>query len=141
MPPDNSFRKAEGDMYCEAPHGGQGCHNHNARLTISLEPGYTIDRSYQQAALRCCGGDEYRGDGRATEIPAGVYMEFSGGNDGEWGVFGLRLVADADKVDEEGRVTAWTVTADDVYCGPSAAIGKGGCNVHATAWIKVKRIK
>lgn len=133
--PDNSFKKAQGRMYCEAPHGGQGCHGH-AILTISLDQGYTIDRSFHQGSLPCCGGDE-NGNGASTAIPAGAYMEFAGGRDGEWGIFNVKLVADSNNVDENGVVRAWTIEAD-VYCGPSAAFGKGGCNVNGYGWIKQK---
>jgi hypothetical protein len=134
--PDNSFKKAEGRMYCEAPHGGQGCHGH-ATLTISLDPGYTIDRSFHQSSLHCCGGTE-NGNGASTQIPAGVYMEFVGGSDGEWGIFNVKLVADSNNVDDDGVVRAWTIEAD-TYCGPSAAFGKGGCNVNGYGWVKQKR--
>jgi hypothetical protein len=136
--PDNTFRKASGQMYCEAPHGGQGCHS-RGRLTISIEPGYVIDRSYHQGSIPCCSGAE-NGNGASTEIPGGVYMQFNGGQYGEWGVFGIKLSADSNDVDDNGNVRAWTITADDVYCGPSAAVGTGGCNVNAYAWVKVKRV-
>ena len=68
-------------------------------------------------------------------------MEFQGGSDGEWGVFGIRLVADSSNVSEDGVVKAWTITADDVYCGPSGGAGKGGCNANGYGWVKVKRIR
>jgi len=57
-------------------------------------------------------------------------MQFVGGRDGEWGVFNVRLVADSNDVSEDGVIRAWTITGD-VYCGPSVAVGKGGCNVNA----------
>jgi len=136
--PDSTFKKASGRMYCEANHGASACKS-IGRLTVSLDPGYTIDRSYHQGTIPCCGGDENR-NGNITEIPPGVYMEFVGGRDGEWGVFGIRLVADSTSVNDDGQVTAWTITSDQVYCGPSAAVGKGGCNVNAYAWIKQKRV-
>jgi hypothetical protein len=135
--PDNSFKKAQGRMYCEANPGHPACHAVGT-LTITLDPGYTIDRSYHQSALRCCGGEE-NGNGNSTEIPAGVYMEFNGGHDGEWGIFNIKLVADSSNVDENGVVRAWTITGD-VYCGPSGAVGKGGCNANAYGWIKQKRV-
>ena len=136
-PPDNSFRKADGRIYCEANPGHPGCHA-SGQLTITLDPGYTIDRSYHQNAMPCCGGDE-NSNGNLTSIPAGVYMEFAGGKDGEWGIFNVKLVADSSNVDENGVVRAWTIVADS-YCGPSGALGKGGCNANAYGWIKVKRI-
>jgi len=58
------------------------------------------------------------------------------GGDGECGVFDLKLVADSNDIDDNGNVRAWTVTAKEVYCGPSAAIGKGGCNFNTYGWIK-----
>jgi hypothetical protein len=134
--PDNTFKKASGRMYCEAPAHGQACHDHGT-LTISLDPGYTIDHSYHQGLIPCCGGEE-NGNRNGTEIPGGVYMEFAGGNDGEWGVFNIKLVADSGNVDDKGLVRAWTITGD-VYCGPSAGIGKGGCSVNAYGWVKQKR--
>lgn len=123
-------------MYCEAPHGGSGCHG-SGRLTITLDPGCTIDRSYHQGSISCCGGNENT-NGAQTEIPAGVRVQFVGGDDGEWGIFNIRLVADSDNVDENGVVRGWTITGD-VYCGPSAAAFTGGCNVNGYAWIKQKR--
>lgn len=136
-PPDNTFRKAEGRIYCEANPGHPGCHA-SGQLTITLDPGYTIDRSYHQSPIPCCGGDE-NSNGSLTATPAGVYMEFAGGKDGEWGIFNVKLVADSSNVDENGVVRAWTIIADS-YCGPSGAFGKGGCNANAYGWIKVKRI-
>jgi hypothetical protein len=135
--PDNTFKKAQGRMYCEANPGHPACHA-TGTLTITLDPGYTIDRSYHQSAIPCCGGDE-NGNGSSTAIPAGVYMEFAGGRDGEWGIFNVRLVADSTNVDENGVVRAWTIQAD-TYCGPSAAVGKGGCNANAYGWIKQKKL-
>jgi len=41
-PPDNTFKQAQGRMYCEALHRG-----------------YTIDRSFHQSAIPCCGGEEH----------------------------------------------------------------------------------
>jgi hypothetical protein len=136
--PDNTFKKAQGRMYCEAPHGGQGCHAHGT-LTISLDPGHTVDRSFNQGSIPCCGGDENANHAN-TQIPAGVYMEFVGGKDGEWGIFNVKLVADSSNVDENGVVRAWTIEAD-TYCGPSAAAFKGGCNVNGYGWIKQKKAK
>lgn len=136
--PGNGFKQASGRMYCEAGHGGSACHA-SGRLTITLDPGFTIDRSYHQGSIPCCGGNE-NGNGNNTEIPGGVYMRFAGGSDGEWGVFNIRLVADSDNVDENGVVRGWTITGD-VYCGPSAAVGTGGCNVNAYAWIKQRPIR
>jgi hypothetical protein len=135
--PDNTFKKAQGRMYCEANPRQPACHS-TGTLTITLDPGYTIDRSYHQGAIPCCGGEENH-NGKSTEIPAGVYMEFAGGHDGEWGVFKVKLVADSNNIDENGVVKAWTITGD-VYCGPSGAPGKGGCNANAYGWIKQKRI-
>jgi hypothetical protein len=60
--------------------------------------------------------------------------------DGECGVFDLKLVADSADIDENGNVRAWTVTARDVYCGPSARVGAGGCNMNVYGWVKQKRI-
>jgi hypothetical protein len=136
--PDNTFKKAQGRMYCEANPRQPACHA-TGTLTIALDPGFTIDRSYNQSAIPCCGGDE-NGNRNNTPIPAGLYMEFVGGRDGEWGVFNVKLVADTSNVDENGVVKAWTITAD-VYCGPSGALGKGGCNVNAYGWMKQKRIR
>jgi hypothetical protein len=56
-----------------------------------------------------------------------------------WGIFNVRLVADSTNVDENGVVRAWTIQAD-TYCGPSAAVGKGGCNANAYGWIKQKKL-
>lgn len=136
-PPDNTFKKLGGRLYCEAPARANGCHA-DGSLTLTLDKGEVIDRSYTQGPLPCCGGDENR-NGMLVPIPAGVYMRFSGGSDGEWAVYNVRLVADASNVDDEGRVRAWTVIAH-VYCGPSAAVGKGGCNGNGEAWIKVKKV-
>lgn len=135
--PDNTFKKAQGRLYCEANPGRPACHA-TGTLTITLDPGYTIDRSFHQTSLPCCGGDE-NGNGNTTAVPAGVYMEFNGGRDGEWGVFNVRLVADSTNVDENGVVRAWTIMGD-VYCGPSGGVGKGGCNANAYGWIKQKRL-
>jgi len=67
----------------------------------------------------------------------GVYMRFVGGNEGEWGIFNVKLVADSANVDENGLGRGWTIEAD-TYCGPTARIGGGGCNVNGYAWIKQK---
>ncbi|HEY2497623.1 MAG TPA: hypothetical protein VGK24_11175 [Candidatus Angelobacter sp.] len=136
-PPDNSFKKLGGRLYCEAPARGSGC-NADGSLVLALEKGEMIDRSYSQGPLPCCGGDENK-NGMLVPIPNGVYMHFSGGRDGEWAVYNVRLMADATNVDDQGRVKAWTLLAH-VYCGPSAAVGKGGCNGNAEAWIKVKKV-
>ncbi len=136
--PNNTFKKADGRMYCEAPHAASGCHA-SGRLTVTLDPGMALDRSYHQGSIPCCGGDE-NGNGSNTELPPGVYMEFAGGRDGEWGVFNVRLVADESSVDDNGFVRAWTITAD-VYCGPSAAFGKGGCNVNGYGWVKQRPLR
>src|SRR5438045_2323332 len=77
--PNNTFKKAEGRMYCEAPHGGSGCHA-SGRLTVTLDSGMVLDRSYHQGSVPCCGGDE-NGNGNNTELPPGVYMEFVGGGE------------------------------------------------------------
>lgn len=84
-------------------------------------------------------GGEENANRQLTPVPAGVYMEFIGGHDGEWGIFNVRLVADSTNVDDNGVVRAWTIMADS-YCGPSAVPGKGRCNANAYGWIKVKRI-
>lgn len=136
-PPDNTFKKLGGRLYCEAPARGTGCHA-DGSLVLTLDKGEVIDRAYTQGPLRCCGGDENK-NGMLVPIPAGVYMHFGGGSDGEWAVYNVRLVADANNVDEQGRVRAWTVIAH-VYCGPSAAVGKGGCNGNAEAWVKTKKV-
>ena len=133
--PDHSFKKADGRMYCEANPGQPACHGHRT-LTITLDAGKTIDRSYHQASKSCCGGEE-NGNGANTEIPAGVYVEFNGGSQGEWGIFNIKLIADSSNVDDSGVVRAWTIEAD-TYCGPSGAVGKGGCNVNGYAWVKQK---
>ena len=133
--PDSTFKKATGRMYCEANPGHPACRGHNT-LTITLDPGKTIDRSYNQGSVPCCGGEE-NGNGASTVIPAGVYVEFAGGHDGEWGIFNVKLVADSSNVDDNGVVRAWTIEAD-TYCGPSGAVGKGGCNVNGYAWVKQK---
>jgi hypothetical protein len=134
-PPSAAFKTVDGRMYGEAAHCGNA-HRGIQRLRIPLDAGKTIDRSYAQASVACCGGEENRNND-ATAIPAGVYMELSGGNQGEWGVFNVRLYVDTNDVDATGKITAWTVQAD-TYCGPSCAVGKGGCNVNARAWIKQK---
>jgi len=48
-------------------------------------------------------------------------MEFVGGRDGEWGVFAIGVAAHSNSVDDNSVVEGWIITADDVYCGPSAA--------------------
>lgn len=133
--PDNTFKKADGSMYCSANPGQQACHGHRT-LTITLDPGKTIDRSYHQGSKPCCGGNE-NGNGANTEVPAGVYVEYNGGSEGEWGIFNIKLTADSSNVDENGVVRAWTIEAD-TYCGPTARVGGGGCNVNGFAWIKEK---
>ena len=67
-------------------------------------------------------------------------MEFAGGSQGNWGIYKVKLVADSSNVNDNGVVTAWTITGE-AYCGPSAAFGKGGCNANGYGWIKQKRIK
>jgi V8-like Glu-specific endopeptidase len=137
-PQDPTLRRAQGKIYCEANPGGHACHE-AGELTITLEPGYAIDDSFEQKSLPCCGGDENKNHD-TTKIPAGIYMEFTGRADGEWGVFKVRLVADTSSADEKGAVRTWKILADS-YCGPSGAFGKGMCNVHADAWVKVKKIQ
>ena len=133
--PDNTFKKADGRMYCEANPGQPACHGRRT-LTITLDPGKTIDRSYHQGSKPCCGGDE-NSNGANTEIPAGVYVEYNGGSQGEWGVFNIKLIADSSNVGDDGFVRAWTIEAD-TYCGPTGRLGGGGCNVNGYAWVKQK---
>ena len=52
-----------------------------------------------------------------------------------------RFVADSSRVGENRVARAWTIKADDIYCGPTAAFGKSGSNANAYAWIKVRRSK
>jgi hypothetical protein len=80
-----------------------------------------LDRSYHQGSIPCCNGDANQ-DHATTAIPAGIYMEFTGGNDGEWGIFDIKVVADADNVDEKGMVRAWTITGV-AYCRPGVWSG------------------
>jgi hypothetical protein len=134
--PDNTFKKAQGDMYCSANPGQPACHGHRT-LTITLDSGYTIDRSFHQSSMHCCGGRENH-NGDPTAIPAGVYVELTGGSEGEWGVFNIKLVADSSNVGDDGVVKAWTIEADS-YCGPTGKVGGGGCNVHGVGWIKQMR--
>jgi hypothetical protein len=48
--------------------------------------------------------DHYiHGNGANTEIPAGVYVEFNGGSEGEWGIFNIKLIADSSNVDDNGK--------------------------------------
>jgi hypothetical protein len=136
-PSGPGFVKAQGRFYCEAPHGGKAC-NSKGKLTISLPDGYILDADYHQGSIPCCGGDESP-DGAQVKIPDGVYMEFHGGGNGNWGIYNVELVADVSHVDKKtGMVNAWTITGD-TYCGPSAAFGKGGCNMNGYGWIKIKK--
>jgi len=137
-PPDSTFKQATGRMYCGADWGKSGCHGAGA-IKLPTDVGYTIDKSYHQGNIPCCGGNE-NNNGATVEVPAGVYIETVCGGDGECGVFDLKLVADSSDIDENGNVRAWTVTARDVYCGPSARVGAGGCNMNVYAWVKQKRI-
>jgi len=133
-----AFKQATGRMYCGADWGKSGCHGAGA-IKLPTDVGYTIDKSYHQGNIPCCGGNE-NNNGATVEVPAGVYIETVCGGDGECGVFDLKLVADSSDIDENGNVRAWTVTARDVYCGPSARVGAGGCNMNVYAWVKQKRI-
>ena len=95
-----------------------------------------IDKSQGGGSISCCGGDE-NGNHNSTSIPSGVKVAVSGGGQGEWGILNVNLAANADDIDDNGKVKAWTVQAE-LYCGPSCAVGKGGCNVNLTPSIAQK---
>jgi hypothetical protein len=135
-PPAGNFKKATSWFHCDADHGHGGVHGAQS-VKIPLDSGYVIDKSQQQGSINCCGGDE-NGNGATTAVPPGVYVEYSHGGNGEWGLFGLNLVADVNDIGDDGSIRAWTVTATDVYCGPSSAFGKGGVNMKAYVWVKQK---
>jgi|SRR5579864_2229091 len=136
-PPQGNFKQTETFFHCDAPHGGQGVHGGQS-VKAMLDPGFVLDKSYQQGSVNCCGGDE-NSNGQSTAVPPGVYIEYSSGGNGEWGLFDLKLAADVSDIGDDGRIRAWTVTAKDVYCGPSAGFGKGGVNMKAYVWIKQKQ--
>ena len=91
-----------------------------------------IDSAYGIGNIGCCGGDE-NGNGNATSVPTGIYVEVGGRNGGEWGVF--NIVRDPIVDDDTGELKGYKLSAD-LYCGPSAS--HGGCNVHLYGWVKLK---
>ena len=135
--PDRTFKKAETAFHCDADHGRSGVHGAQT-VKVTLDDSFVLDKSYQQGSIQCCGGDE-NSNGQSTAVPPGIYIEYSHGGNGEWGLFDLSLAADVHDIGDDGRVKAWTVTAKDVYCGPSAGFGKGGVNMKAYVWVKQKK--
>src|SRR5882762_10584623 len=79
-PPDGSFKHAEPKLYMERQAGTSGdTVVKEARLVP--DKGYMIDTSYHQPApVRFAGGDRDAADSplKATDIPAGVYLQPGG---------------------------------------------------------------
>src|SRR5207302_10281301 len=61
-PPDSTFKQATGRMYCGADWGKSGCHGAGA-IKLPTDVGYTIDKSYHQGNIPCCGGNENNAGG------------------------------------------------------------------------------
>jgi hypothetical protein len=135
-PPKGLFQPFAGSLHGEANFCKPAFHDRRS-LTVGLPPGVVIDRGYQQPVKPCCGGRE-NSNRSVVSIPPGLYVEFSGGNEGEWLVGNVKLLADSSQIDDSGKIRGWTVEAD-LYCGPSCRAGGGGCNVNMGAWLATRK--
>jgi hypothetical protein len=107
------------------------------KLSLTLPAGLTIDTTYQQPSISCCGGEENR-NGSQSSVPSGLQVQFSGSEQGEWGIFNLKLIPNPGTTPDSGSPSGWTVEAD-LYCGPNCRLGATGCRVDMSASLAMKK--
>src|SRR5687767_14541175 len=123
-------------MHGEANACQPAFHGHQ-KLSLTLPAGLTIDTTYQQSSISCCGGEENR-NGSRSSIPSGLQVQFSGSDQGEWGIFNLKLVPNSGITADSRNPNEWTVEGD-LYCGPSCRLGATGCRVDVSVSMATKK--
>jgi hypothetical protein len=124
-PNDPSFKKLA-HLYGESNKG-----NYQQTQEVLLPPAFKLDKSYHQASVNCCGGGA-TSDMRASQIPAGIHIDISGGH--YWSVPAAPSLLPA-KVSDDDRVLQWKLLVP-MYCGPNPPVG---CNIKVDVWAKEKR--
>ena len=119
-------------LYGEAE---QGAPAHNSSEECALPEGAKLDTSYRQGAFsHPCSGGGATTPLTPADVPQGIHIECDGGY--YWAVIPpIRLVAL--QFDNNGSVTQWGVSVNDLYCGPGGA-PNGGCNVKLDIYVKLK---
>jgi hypothetical protein len=121
-PNDPSFVKLA-HLYGESNRG-----NYQTSQEVLLPEGFKLDRSYHQASVNCCGGGA-KSDLKASQIPAGIHIDISGGH--WWSVPAAPSLLPA-KVSDDDKVLQWKLVVP-MYCGPNPPVG---CNIKVDVWAK-----